>query len=276
MHESLPPVESRARFVVKTSAVYLGYAALCAAFVWYLLYHNPAIGWVIGGLSLICLVGMFFWLWTMQTNLRRQRAQTRAFYSKLGAEISQARTNAADATTAPEHSASETITVSIGMYTMRQTVGLTLMSVYRTPRNALTVVILSLLIPSGLLVAGWPPSISRLIIALALPIAFNGLLVAMVSAKTWRAFNRIWQEKKETIVTISSRGLEFDQGAQSSSILPWSSIDRVRETRSWILFMRDGRRLIALPVSLVPLQSVDQLRAILRAAKGEQTELRRG
>lgn len=274
MQESIPPVESRARFIAKVSAVYLGYAALCAAFVWFLLYHNPAIGWPIGGLALICLVGMFLGLWAMRTHLQRRRAQTRTFYSKLGAEISQARTNAADTPTASGHPPSETVTVNIGMYTMRQTVGLTLMSMYWTPLNLLSIVILSLLIVFSLLLTSRLPSIPLLIFALALPIAFNGLLVAMVSTATRRAFKRLWQEKKEAIVTISSRGLELGQGAQSTPILPWSSIDRVRETRSWILIMRDGRRLVALPISQVPQQSLDQLRAILRAAKGQQADLR--
>ena len=274
MQESLPPVESRARFIAKVSALYLAYAALSAVFVWYLLYHNPAIGWVIVCVALICLLGILFWLWSMRAHLQRRRAQAKAFYSKLGAEISQARTSAADATTPPGHPPYETVTVSIGMYTMRQAVELTLMSVYRTPRNAMSIVVLSLLITCSFLLNSWPPSISRLTLALASAIAFNGLLVAAAATATRRALEKLWQGKREAAVTISGRGLELGWSAQSSSILPWTSIDRVRETRSWIFFMRDGRRVIALPVSQVPQQSLGSLREILRAAKGQQADLR--
>jgi hypothetical protein len=272
MQESLPPIESRTRLVAKVSAVYLVYAALCAVFAWYTLYHHLAIGWVIGGVALICLLGIMFWFWSMRAYVQRHRAQTRAFYSKLGTEISQARTKAADAKTAPGHAPSETVTVSIGMYTVRQTVGLTLMSMYRTPRNALVLVILSLVIAFCLLLNNWPLSIPRLILALALAIAFNGLLVATASTATRRALKKLWQGKKEAVVTISSRGLEISQGT-SSPILPWTSIDRVRETRSWILFMRNKRRVITLPISRVPQQSLGRLREILRTAKGQLADL---
>jgi hypothetical protein len=273
MQESIPPFESRARFIAKISAVSLLYAAVCAAFAWYVLYHNPAIGWVIGGVALICLLGVCSWFWTMRAHLQRHRVRTKAFYSMLGAEISQAQTNAANVATTPSHAPSETVTVSLAMYTMPQTVELTLMSMYQTPRNALVFGFLSLLISLGLLFNNWPLSIPRLISVLAAAIVFNGLFVAIVAIGTRRAFKKLWQGKSEAVVTISSRGLEIRQDGQSGSILPWTSIDRVRETGSWMLFMRDKRHIVALPIGRVPEQSLGQLREILRTAKGQLADL---
>lgn len=273
MQESIPGIESRARFITKVAVAYLAYAALCAVFVWYALYHNPGGGWVVGGVALIGLLGILFWFRSMRAYIQRHRAQTRAFYSKLGWEVAQGRTNLADAETAPSRARTEPVTVSIGMYTLRQTTGLMLILLYQTPRNALVLVIMSLFISLGWLFADWPPTIGSLMLALAVAIAFNGLLVAMVSVVARRVFKKLWQGKSEAAVTISSRGLELGRGAKSSAIIPWTSIDRVRETGSWILFMRDGRRIMALPISQVPQQSLDRLRAIWKTAKGQLADL---
>jgi hypothetical protein len=272
MQESIARIESRARFIAKVSAVYLIYAAVCAAFAWYMLYHNPAIRWVIVGVALMCLLGVFSWFWTMQVQLQRYRVRTKAFYSMLAAEISQARNNAAEAATTQSHAPCETVTVIMRMYTMRQTAELALMAMYQTPRNALVLAILSL-VPFGLLFNNWPLSIPGLISALAAAIVLNGIFVAIVSTGMRRSFKKLWKGRSEAVVIISNRGLEISQDAQSGSVLPWTSIDRVRESGSWMLFMRDRRRIVALPIDRIPEQGLGQLREILKTAKGQLANL---
>jgi hypothetical protein len=248
--------------------MYLLCAGACAAFVWYTLYHNPAIGWVIGSVTLICLLAICFGFWAIRAQHQRYRARTKAFYLKLGAEISLTNADVANSATIQSHPSSETVTVRMRMYTVPQTIELTLMSMYQTPRNSLAFGILSLLISLSLLLNNWPPSIVRLICVLAVASAFNGLLVAIVSIGARRVQKKLWKGKGEAIVAISSRGVEIRQDGQAGSVLPWTSIDGIRETGSWMLFMRERRSIIALPIGGVPEQSISQLREILRAAKG--------
>jgi hypothetical protein len=254
MPEPSPSLETRARFIAKVATVYLGNAALCGLFLWYLLYHEAATVWLIAGIILICLFGLVSGVWVTRAHVQRQRARSRAFYSKLGSEIS----------TTENAAPTAAISVSIGMYTVRETIELTLMSIYWRPRSALSLLLLSLLLALSSLIASWPPSPPQLLLAVTLAIAFNGFFVAMIAAATRRALKRLWQGKQEEVLTISSQGLVLGQRAT----LPWTSIDRVRETRSWIIFMRGGRRIIALPVSHVPAQSMAPLREILHNAKG--------
>lgn len=269
MRDSSSKIESRARFIAKIAPVYFAYALICAGFGWYTLYHDLAIGWVIGSVALICILGAGSWLWTMRIYVRRHRALNREFYSKLAAELVPSSTNAADGTAVQRISSPHKVTVTIGMYTVPETTALTMMSIYWKPRNAIVFFILSLLILYSFLSTDWPPSISRLLVALAVAVAFNALMVVSATFGMRRTLKKLRQGKNEFVVEVSSRGLEISQGAQSGSLLSWPSIDQVRETGSWILVMRGGRRILALPKSRLTEQSLGQLRVIVRTAKGQ-------
>jgi len=269
MQGSTPTIESRGRFLAKVAATYFVYAVISAALVWYELHHNVAIGWVIGGIVLIFLIGACTWTWSMRVYLRRYRAQSRAFYAQLQAERLRTHINAPEATAARHPSSHETVAVTFGMYTVPETIELTLMSMYWTPRNALVFFIFSLLILYTVLRDPWPPSMWRLLLAFAVAAAFNGLMVASVTTGMRRTLKRLWKGKSEAAIALSSRGLEISQDGQSGSLLPWTSIDQVRETGSWIPFIRDKRRIVALPKSRVPRESLGQLMEILTTAKSQ-------
>lgn len=263
-------IESRVRFVGKIVVAYAIYAAISAAFAWYMFHHNPGLRWAIGGAALLCLLGIFFLVWTLRAHGQRYRAQTRTFYSKLRSEF----LPTGDEAAAPSEESDGAITASLGMYTRRETVGLTLLSICQKPGSALVVVVLSLVIGFSILFPfneGWL-SVSRVASALGIAIAFNGVIVTMSYIGMRLALKRVWKGSHFTI-RISGRGVEISRGAESPSLVPWKSIDRVLETRSWILCMRNGRRIIALPISRIPQLSLDRLRRILRTAKGGSAEL---
>jgi hypothetical protein len=259
MHDPVSGLESRTRFTAKIAAAYVLFAVISGGFVWYALHHDLAIAWVIGSVALLCILGAGFWFWTMRIYFRRYRALNRTFYSKLAAELLPSSTNAADETAAQHVSRPDNVTVVIGMYTVRETTALTLMSLYRKPQNALVFLLLSLLLLFSVLRIDWPPSIPRLLLALAVAVAFNALMAVSAIFGMRRTLKKAWQGKGETSFTLSSRGLEVSQAAQPGQLLPWASIDQVRETGSWILFMRGGRRIVALPKSRLSGQGLTRL-----------------
>jgi protein-S-isoprenylcysteine O-methyltransferase Ste14 len=272
MQESMPQLESRVRFIAKISTGYFAYAVIGAVFAWYVLRHSPPRWLAILGAALVCVVGAILWAWTMRLWATRYRTQHKAFYSKLVTELLPVDPGGAD-TIAAQQPEDQAVTVIIGMYTVPQTMELILMDMYLKPANALVFLVFSLLILFSLLRNSWPPSFPRLLLAIIAAVAFNVVIVASAAIGMRRKLKKVW--RSEVVVRLSNRGLEISQGAQSGSILPWASIDRVRETLSWILFMRAGRRIVAIPTSQVTHQRLGQLRDIVRAAKGQLADLKR-
>lgn len=267
MNDLIPETESRGRFIAKVATVYFVYAVICVSLVWYILRHNPPLWLTTVGLALDCVVGVGLWIWTMRRWTTRYRLQHRAFYSKLLTEFLPV--GATDAVAA-QHPDDQAVAVSVGTYTVLQVIALTLMDMYLKPVNAFGFLIFSLIILFAFLYNWWPPSFPRLVLAIAAAAAFNVLMVANVTIGMRRKLKKLW--KGEAVFRLSNRGLEISQGAQPGSILPWASIDQVHETLSWILFMRAGRRIVAIPTSRVPYQSLGRLREIVRTAKGQVAE----
>lgn len=272
MPPSIPAIESRLRFISKVVAVYLVYAAVCGAMAWYVLYHESAPFWRIGSASLIGIASVIFAGWTLRAHGRRFRERTRSFYSKLSAEFDRMPSDGSDAAIT-SNDAPASVAVKMGMYTVLETIELTAMAIYQVPANAAIFVIFSLLTAFAFVLSRGPLSIERFASAVEVAIGINVLWVASACIGTRRKFKKLSHTLSEAVVTISRRGLQLAQGGP---IIPWTSLDRIRETRSWIIFMRDGRRLCALPLSRISGESMSLVREILSTARPQLRGSRRG
>jgi hypothetical protein len=162
------------------------------------------------------------------------------------------------------------------MYTFPESVRLTLVTLFATPVKGFSILIL--LIPTSLATLGL---FGRTALTLNGGLAFLGLtavfgvaFVLVITLATRRAQKLLWQRSGNTVLTIKSSAVEMSETGKSTSTIPWTVIDAVREVGGYFIFSRAKRSLIALPKNRIAAHDLEPLRRILRAVKGDHARVR--
>jgi hypothetical protein len=225
----------------------------------------PSVPLVLG----LCVAAGMLWAWTMYAYMQRYAGRRRAFYSEL-------RDAANTPSASPKLPSSETqprsVSVTLTMYTLRESFLLTLVTLYCTPMRALRATLVPLILGTCTFMAlsgGIPSSIREVLALVGLAVVFSGLFAILVGVAVRRAHRAILQRTGGvTKLTFTGNAVEVSQEGRPPSTIPWSAIDGVREVGGYFMFARKNRFFIALPRRRVARGDLETLRHLLLSSKG--------
>lgn len=203
--------------------------------------------------------------------MQRHAGRNRAFYAELRDEV--AHTATASPVLLSSESEPRSVSVTLSMYTARESFLLAFLLLYCTPMRALRTTLVPLILATCMFMAlngGLPSSARAGLTLVGLLVILSVLFAVLVGVATRRGHRALWARSGGvTTLTFTGHAIEMNQEGRPPSTIPWSAVDGVLEVGGYFLFARKNRFLIALPRGRVGRDDLDALRHLLFYAKGK-------